>query len=134
MIKWITSNGEKTALTDMDTKHLFYTLRLLYNSFMPRDLSIGTYKQSYFTPSLYTSEYLLQLVPKMYGELISRTDLSYFYQQQLANMQIPHMLDAISSQEKVEVLMHLERDGHYEPEEITRTWAGEEGEDYEQPI
>lgn len=130
MIKWITSNGEQTALIDMDTRHLFYTLRLLYNSFMPRDLSIGTYKQSYFTPSLYTSKYLTQLTPAMYEELHSRADLSYFYRQQLADMQIPHLLDAISSQEKVEALMHLERDGHYEPESITRTWAGEEGEDY----
>lgn len=128
---WVTSKGDRTNIAEMKTTHLFYTLRLLYNSFMPRPLSVGTYKQCYFTPSLYTSDYLQQIIPAIYTELNNRDGLSYSYKQQLANMQIPHLLNLTSSQEKVEELMHMERDGHYEPEDITRTWADEGGIYYE---
>ena len=118
-MKWKTSAGSSTELTDMETSHLFYTIRLVWNSFMPRPLSVGTYKAVWFNTELYTSKYLTKLLPALYKELLARDNITDRHKQQLEDMQLPHLLAMVSTQQSVEQAMELlveTDDGHYVPE------------------
>lgn len=129
--KWIKSDGTAQALNTLDTCHLFYTLRLVWNSMMPRPLSLGTYKSVLFRPDLYNSEYWSKCLPVMFEELYSRTDLPARYKEQLANIQLDALLERISTEENLAKAIRdflAREDNEYLPEVITRTWADEKGE------
>lgn len=128
MMPWLTSAGRKTKIEEMDTCHLFYTLRLVWNTLMPRPLSVGTYKAVYFQPDLYTPEYWTSVLPDMYSELQSRSDLPARYKKQLANMQMPHLMERVCSMEALANALNdfnNREENDYEPEE--RTWDDEPG-------
>ena len=127
--KWIKSDGTTQNLADMDTCHLFYTLRLVWNSMMPRPLSIGTFKSVLFRPDLYTSEYWSKCLPAMFDELHSRTDLPERYKEQLANIQLEALLDRTSEANLDNAIMDFlnREDTEYLPEENMKNWATEKG-------
>lgn len=129
-INWIKSDGTKYPVKDMETRHLFYTIRLVWNSFMPRPLSVGTYKAVLFRVDIYTPDYWKSTLPGMYDELCSRTDIPARYQEQLATMQMPALLARLTSPEALDeaVQEFLNReDTDYEPE--ATTWEDEAGKD-----
>lgn len=129
-VLWITSACEVTPITDMETSHLFYTIRLVWNSMMPLPLSVGTYKATWFSMKTYTPEYWAKFLPAAYKELQSRSNLADRYQEQLANMQLPHLL-AITT-DKAALTKAIEdynerQDKEYFPEFTSRTWDDEPG-------
>lgn len=129
-VVWITSAGDITPVTDMETSHLFYTLRLIWNSMMPRPLSVGTYKATWFSQKVYTHEYWAKFLPAAYKELQSRSNLADRYQEQLADMQLHHLL-AITT-DKAALTKAIEdynerEDDYYAPEYNGSTWEDEPG-------
>jgi hypothetical protein len=125
--KWIKSDGTAQNMTDLDTCHLFYTLRLVWNSMMPRPLSVGTFKSVLFKPDLYTSEYWSKCLPAMFNELHSRTDLPKRYKEQLADIQLEALLERTSEEQLATAIEHfLEREeNEYEPE--LSSWDNQKG-------
>jgi hypothetical protein len=120
----------------MQTSHLFHTIRLVWNSFMPRPLSVGTYKVVWFNPEFYTSKYLAKLLPTLYKELLARDNITDRHKQQLEDMQLPHLLAMVSTQHSVERAMELlvePDDGHYVPEPADKpnSWDSLKGVDYD---
>lgn len=123
--KWIKSDGTAQNLADMPTCHLFYTLRLVWNSMMPRPLSVGTFKSVLFRPDLYTPEYWRSCLPAMFEELHSRTDLPTRYKEQLANIQLEALLERTGSSEQLAIAIDamLTRDeNEYIPELTKGSW------------
>lgn len=104
-VKWKTSNGQSTKVTDMETKHLFYTIRLLWNTYMPEPLALGTQKVSYFTVELYTYTYLKEVIQAMYKELGIRQDLDWDLEGQLEQMQIDKLLAELTDNAHLQVLL-----------------------------
>lgn len=126
---WLTSRGERTPVANMEDTHLFFTLRLIWNSMMPLELSVGTYKSAYFKPTLYTTDYWKGFLPVLYAELHSRSELPRRYKEQLANMQIEHLLARVSTSAalKESLADMFERDEDtYVPE--VKGWDSEKGE------
>lgn len=116
---WHTSAGESTRVIDMQTSHLFFTLRLVWNSYMPRPLNVGTGKGAYFTPSFYDAEYMQDIIPAMYKELLERDDISNHHKDQLEDMQLPHLLARVCDDNAVYQAMveYKERDDKdFEPD------------------
>lgn len=103
--KWRTSGGKSTRVTDMETTHLFYTIRLLWNTYMPEPLALGTQKVSYFTVELYTHTYLKEVIRAMYKELGIRQDLDWDLEGQLEQMQIDKLLAELTDDAHLQVLL-----------------------------
>lgn len=132
MAKWKKSDGSATELKHMATTHLFYTLRLVWNSMMPRPLSVGTYKSVLFRVDIYTVKYWQDILPLMFDELHSRDNLPNRYVEQLANIQLDALLERTSTQEKLDeavkfFLMREDTDGLPETSKYAETWDDEKG-------
>lgn len=132
---WCTSVGGKLKPADMATNHLFCTIRLLWNSFMPRPLSVGTYKAVWFNPKTYTSDYLTTIIKLLYAELQTRTDLHSIHQEQLNDMQLNNLLAQVATQELVEtaVAQYEEREDKEYDKDVTysaSSWDSKEGIDF----
>lgn len=131
-VVWITSAGDVTPVTDMETSHLFYTLRLIWNSMMPRPLSVGTYKATWFDQRTYSHKYWATFLPAAYAELQGRSNLADHYKEQLADMQLPHLLAITTNKDALTQAIedyNERQDKEYQPEErlIGRTWEDEPG-------
>jgi hypothetical protein len=75
--KWKTSpaNGNKLiSPSQMETRHLFNTLRMIWNHTMPSDARIHPYKEYDFS-SYYTPSYLKIAILKIGVELLNRKDI-----------------------------------------------------------
>lgn len=119
--KWKTSNGQSTKVTNMDTKHLFYIIRLLWNTYMPEPLALGTQKVSYFNVELYTHSYLKEVIQAMYKELGTRQDLDWDLEGQLEQMQLDKLLAELTDDAHLQVLLDAKTD-----ELIESGWPGKE--------
>lgn len=73
--KWKTQKGEFVSIVDMETSHLFYTLRMIWNHSMPKEAQVGDNIRKYQFSSYYTSKYTMQACYYILLELDSRTDL-----------------------------------------------------------
>ena len=69
----------------METRHLFYTLRMIWNHTMPTDARIRPYRAYSFGP-FYTREYLITAISELARELASRADLRSDLKPQLQAM------------------------------------------------
>lgn len=58
----------------METRHLFFTVRMIWNHRMPPVARSMSYKRYTFGPE-YTPAYLAQAIRKMIPELLSREDM-----------------------------------------------------------
>ena len=62
---------------DMDTRHLFFTIRMIWNNFCPEELQHPPIRMYCFAP-FYTREYLKEAVKQCHLELMTRTDLTEY--------------------------------------------------------
>lgn len=130
---WCTSAGAKMSPADMETKHIYSTIRLLWNSYMPRPLSVGTYKAVWFNPELYTAEYLSAIIPALYSELLTRDNLLASHKAELANMQLDKLLAQTATQELVEQAVkefEAREDKEYTKDNAYTSWDAKEGLDF----
>lgn len=69
----------------METRHLFYTVRMIWNHTMPVQAQTATFKRYAFGPR-YTKEYMLEAIRAMVPELGTRTDLTPGWAAELQQM------------------------------------------------
>lgn len=72
--RWRTNGGPELLPQEMDTHHLYYTLRMIWNHTVPAKHHFPCYRRYTFDPS-YTKDYLLQAIPALLEELSKRTDI-----------------------------------------------------------
>ena len=83
--KWKTRTNDLLRVDQMETRHLFFTLRLIWNHTMPPEARLpegNRYQLGYF----YTAEYLESAIKAISHELSGRTDMAPDWSRQLAQM------------------------------------------------
>ena len=70
--RWRTDKGEMLYPTDMETSHLFYTVRLIWNNIAPTSDRIVFISSRRFSAELYTEEYLSEALQVLSAELFIR--------------------------------------------------------------
>lgn len=83
--KWKDSTNKFHTPSSMETRHLFYTLRMIWNHTMPEEAKLKPYKKYYFG-SFYTEKYLLEAIIHIYSELCTRKDISLKWEAELQKM------------------------------------------------
>lgn len=83
---WKTSDNRRLSPSNMDTNHLFNTLKMIWNHFMPTEFRITPFKQYSYFSSFYTREYLGEAIQKIGKELLNRDDLTPSQKDQLQYM------------------------------------------------
>lgn len=83
--RWRDRTGQFHRPQDMETRHLFYTLRMIWNNFMPPEMRVGAVKLYDFGPS-YTKPYLADAIEHLYRELEKRTDMTQQWSDELNAM------------------------------------------------
>lgn len=68
---WRTHDGRELTPQEMETKHLFNTLKMVWNHSCPVRAQIRPFKRWWFGPS-YTKTYMANAVRFMYAELLTR--------------------------------------------------------------
>lgn len=82
---WIDQEGKTHLPSEMETSHLFYTLRMIWNNRMPREYWVGKVKLYKFG-RLHNNKYLLDAIERLAHELATRNDLSKEFAGQLKEM------------------------------------------------
>ena len=81
---WRDRHGYRHVPARMETRHLFYTLRMIWNSTMPANARLPGNVYS-FGPT-YTKDYMLNAIAAIATELDMREDLTPDWEQQLQRM------------------------------------------------
>lgn len=81
--EWRDKDGYFHEVSVMETSHLFFTLRMIWNHSMPEEVKLKPYKHYSFT-AFYTKEYMKEAIFNIGAELFKRTDLS---QSQMTELQ-----------------------------------------------
>lgn len=87
---WRDRHGEHHLPAHMETRHLFYTLRMIWNNTMPASARLPGNLYS-FGPT-YTREYMLGAIVAIVPELAARKNMAFEWKRQLQ-----HMIDWIST-------------------------------------
>lgn len=73
---WRERSGTCVRPAAMETRHLFYTLRMIWNHAMPRHMTVGrNVKRWAFGPS-HGPEYMREAILHIGAELLARADLA----------------------------------------------------------
>lgn len=75
--KWLAADGRFVRPKDMTTRHLFYTLRMIWNHTVPEHMKFKPYIR-YVFPEFYSNQYMILAVRYMMKELLSRTHCEEF--------------------------------------------------------
>lgn len=62
----------------METRHIFFTLRMIWNHSAPKEMVIKPYKK-YVFDDYYTKDYMIEAVKHLSYELSKRSDLSPYF-------------------------------------------------------
>lgn len=85
---WRVKDGkEQLHPCNMVTRHLFFTLRMIWNHAMPAEARVGDNIQLYSFGPAYTEEYMRHAIAHIGTELLTRTDIQPAWQKQLDKMQ-----------------------------------------------
>jgi len=84
--RWRSRDGEHHYPRDMETRHLFHTLRMVWNNRMPPHMRVGERIRLYRFGSHYSHAYLGKAVLQIGAELFRRTDLTGLQQRELEEM------------------------------------------------
>lgn len=72
--RWLSRDGEWSEPRNMDTDHLFFTIRVIWNHTMPYEARTHDFQRRDFGPT-HGPEYLVKAIGVMVPELSIRTDL-----------------------------------------------------------
>lgn len=98
--KWVDKFGQQHLIDDMETRHLFHVVRMIWDHSMPREWQTS-YKRRYIFPEFYNIDYMSLAVRLILPALLHRKDLTpemmywlNFMEECLKNkrMQIPFIL------------------------------------------
>lgn len=87
--KWRSKDGTFRDPADMETTHLFYVLRMIWNHTMPIEAHVRTPGRpiNYYTfGEFYTVDYMKSAILHIWAELTTRSDIPVWAQIQLAQM------------------------------------------------
>lgn len=73
--EWRSADGDFWAPKDMETRHVFYTVRMIWNHSVPEDMRVGRNIRLYRFGDFYTGEYMKSAVLALGRELLTRKDL-----------------------------------------------------------
>lgn len=83
--KWRDRTGNFHKVSEMETRHLYYTLRMIWNHTMPEEVKLKPYNAYDFSP-FYTAEYMTEAIHHIGTELFKRTDILPGWQKDLSFM------------------------------------------------
>jgi hypothetical protein len=84
--KWrMSGNHGYIEVTLMTTRHLFNTLRMVWNLTIPEDTQLTKLNYSRLGPT-YTPEYIKEAMTRLYSELLGRDDVTPAMLQELQPM------------------------------------------------
>ncbi|RLC88494.1 MAG: hypothetical protein DRJ03_02485 [Chloroflexi bacterium] len=83
--RWRTRKGVFVQPANMETRHLFFTLRMIWNHSAPEEMHLHPFQKYEFT-EYYTVAYMRKAVRACVIELKRRTDLTHYYESQLATI------------------------------------------------
>lgn len=92
--KWKPNGAPEISVNKMETRHLWFTLRMIWNHTMPEHQRFKPYRHYSFGPK-YTSEYMLEAVKEILKELAGRKDMQESWWKELL------MMDGICRQQKI---------------------------------
>lgn len=75
--KWRDGQGKHWPLHEMETRHLFHVIRMIWDHSVPKEFQT-TFKQRYSFPPFYTEEYMARMVRIGLPILIHRPDLEEY--------------------------------------------------------
>ena len=85
--RWRERNGMAYHLPqEMETRHLFYTLRMTWNNYMPDHMRVGRRVKLYNFGPYYTNVYMMQAVICIGAELFERNDIDLMWQTEIDQM------------------------------------------------
>lgn len=70
----------------METRHLFHTIRMVWNNFLPAHMRVGRVALYRFNPRFYPDWYLAEAVVECWNELGKRDDIAPAWQRELDEM------------------------------------------------
>jgi len=82
---WIGKGGVPYLPVEMETSHLFFTVRMIWNHSAPENMKIKPYKRYLFGPT-YTNEYMLSAIASLLRELCRRDDMTAYFVECLQHM------------------------------------------------
>ena len=80
--RWRTTHGHMVPPRLMETQHLFFTLRMIWNHSMPDDAKLHPYRLYRFRP-FYSPEYMTEAIRHVGTELFTRDDINPRFRVQL---------------------------------------------------
>jgi len=83
--RWRDREGGFWSPHDMETRHLFYTLRMIWNNFMPAHMQVGR-ANLYTFSAHYTRHYLGEAILHLGSELNRRKDMRADWKREYAQM------------------------------------------------
>lgn len=75
-MKWLTATGDRIPIDKMETSHLFFTLRLIWNNEYGKKYRWARGPIRPFKDGTYTQGYLKDINYQMHKELLARKDLT----------------------------------------------------------
>ncbi|MBU0801381.1 MAG: hypothetical protein KKA05_10340 [Alphaproteobacteria bacterium] len=81
--QWRTSEGLMLKPSSMVTRHLFYTLRMIWNHSVPERCRVGKSIRLYTFGEFYTADYMRLAVRFIGTELMGRDDLADWQRREL---------------------------------------------------
>lgn len=101
--QWIDKDGGKHFISEMETRHLFFTVRMIWNHTMPMAARLLPYKQYRFS-AIYGPKYLADAVKHMIPELSERTDLQDLWAADIERMKNWFMQQDLLKQPQKEIV------------------------------
>lgn len=83
--KWRDREGKFHRVQDMETRHLFYTLRMIWNHTMPVSVQFRPFHQYHFD-DFYTTAYMKAAIIHIGHELVNRKNIMPWWQRDLDKM------------------------------------------------
>jgi hypothetical protein len=84
--RWRTRDGDRIAPAAMETRHLFYSLRMIWNNHVPPEQQVGRDVKLYSFPSFYTHAYFEEAITNLAAVLFRRPDLAPWQRRELEQM------------------------------------------------
>ncbi len=82
---WRTRGGEALCPSEMETSHLFFTLRMIWNNSMPETALFPVARLYHFGPT-YTEKYLKDAIYAIGHGLSTRKDIARLWREQMEEM------------------------------------------------
>jgi hypothetical protein len=83
---WRTREGDRVSPVGMETRHLFYSLRMIWNNHARPEEQVGRNVKLYAFPSFYTEAYFEEAITNLADALFKRRDLQPWQRAELEQM------------------------------------------------